>query len=114
MPPRTFVIGNGVTKFAPPFKKKPFALFDEAASAARTALEEAGLAYDADVDCCVAGYAYSDSTAGQAACYRLGLTGIPVYNVNNACASGSTALCLARTLVQSGSHHCVLCLGFEV
>lgn len=110
--PRTYCIGNGVSTFAPPSKKSPFPLFEKAAAAAQTALDEAGVGYDA-VDAVVCGYAFSDSTAGQAAAYRLGLTGVPVYNVNNSCASGSTALCLARTMVQSGSHNCVLALGFE-
>jgi sterol carrier protein 2 len=115
---RVFCVGNGVSSFVPPIKPKKgaetkgsFDLFEEAASAARSALDEAGIEFDA-VEAAVCGYAFSDSTAGQAAVYRLGLTGLPVYNVNNACASGSTALSLARTLVQAG-HDCVLALGFE-
>lgn len=57
-------------------------LFDEAADAARSALNEAGVDFT-DVDAAVCGYVYSDSSAGQAVIYRLNLTGIPVYNVNN-------------------------------
>jgi sterol carrier protein 2 len=45
--------------------------------------------------------------------YQLGMTGIPIYNTNNACATGSTGLHLARTLVKGGVVDCVLVVGFE-
>src|ERR1043165_8747248 len=38
------------------------------------------------------GYVFGDSTCGQRAVYQLGMTGIPIVNVNNNCATGSTAL----------------------
>lgn len=41
------------------------------------------------------------------------MTGIPVYNVNNNCATGSTALMMARQFVEGGASDCVLALGFE-
>ena len=59
------------------------------------------------------GYVYGDSTAGQRALYEVGMTGIPVVNVNNNCSTGSTALFLARQAVESGAVDCVLALGFE-
>jgi acetyl-CoA acetyltransferase len=45
--------------------------------------------------------------------YGLGMTGIPVINVNNNCATGSSALFLARQAVESGMVDCALALGFE-
>jgi len=60
-----------------------------------------------------AGYVYGDSTSGQKAIYPLGMTGIPVINVNNNCSTGSTALFLARQAIASGAADCVLALGFE-
>lgn len=45
--------------------------------------------------------------------YNVGLTGIPVINVNNNCSTGSTALYLARQAIASGAAECVLALGFE-
>ena len=60
-----------------------------------------------------AGYVYGDSTAGQKALYRVGMTGIPVVNVNNNCSTGSTALFLARQAVGSGAVDCALAVGFE-
>lgn len=59
------------------------------------------------------GYCFQASTAGQRAVYELGLTGVPVYNVNNNCATGSSALMLARQFVEGGINDCVLALGFE-
>eukprot|EP00929_Paragymnodinium_shiwhaense_P028899 TRINITY_DN16675_c0_g1_i2.p1 TRINITY_DN16675_c0_g1~~TRINITY_DN16675_c0_g1_i2.p1 ORF type:complete len:476 (+),score=88.20 TRINITY_DN16675_c0_g1_i2:77-1429(+) len=122
-PARVFCLGNGVSKFyAPPPPAKSTgaggqaasspAILEEAAAAARSALKDADVDFG-DVDAAVCGFVYSDSTAGQAVIYRLGLTGIAVYNVNNNCATGSTALSLARALIASGQHQCVLALGFE-
>jgi acetyl-CoA acyltransferase len=82
------------------------------ATAVRAALADAGLAYD-DVQQAFAGYVYGDSTCGQKALYRVGMTGIPVINVNNNCATGSSALFLARQAVLSGAADCVLAVGFE-
>jgi acetyl-CoA acetyltransferase len=59
------------------------------------------------------GYVYGDSTCGQAALYEVGMTGIPIVNVNNNCSTGSTALFLARQAVESGAVECALALGFE-
>ena len=60
-----------------------------------------------------AGYVYGDSTCGQRAVYELGLTGIPVFNVNNNCSTGSTALMLGAQAVEGGIAECVLVVGFE-
>ncbi|XP_037683133.1 non-specific lipid-transfer protein isoform X2 [Choloepus didactylus] len=60
------------------------------------------------------GYVNGESTCGQRAIYHsLGLTGIPIINVNNNCSTGSTALFMARQLIQGGMADCVLALGFE-
>ncbi|XP_015749444.1 PREDICTED: non-specific lipid-transfer protein-like [Acropora digitifera] len=76
------------------------------------ALQDCGLDYSS-LEQAVVGYCYGDSTCGQRALYQLGLTGIPIYNVNNNCATGSSALYLAKQLVEGGSSDCVLALGFE-
>jgi acetyl-CoA acetyltransferase len=82
------------------------------AAAVRDALADAGLPYDA-VQQAYAGYVYGDSTCGQAALYKVGMTGIPVMNVNNNCSTGSTALFMARQAVDSGAVDVALALGFE-
>ncbi len=83
------------------------------ADAARRALADAGIGY-ADVQQAYVGYVYGDSTCGQTALYGVGLTGIPIVNVNNNCSTGSSALWLARQAVATGGvADCVLALGFE-
>lgn len=104
------VAGVGMIPFRKPSQS---GAWDEMAEeAARAALRDAGLDY-AQVQQVYAGYVYGDSTAGQSAVYRLGCTGIPVVNVNNNCSTGSTALFLARQLIELGGADCVLALGFE-
>uniref|UniRef100_A0A4W3JXD2 acetyl-CoA C-acyltransferase n=1 Tax=Callorhinchus milii TaxID=7868 RepID=A0A4W3JXD2_CALMI len=86
---------------------------DMAKEAAQGALADAGVSYSA-VEQAYVGYVYGDSSCGQRAIYHsLGLTGIPIINVNNNCSTGSTALFLARQLIQGGLADCVLALGFE-
>jgi acetyl-CoA acetyltransferase len=83
-----------------------------AAGAIRTAMKDAGVPWSA-VEQAYAGYVYGDSTCGQRAVYEVGLSGIPVFNVNNNCSTGSSALMLARQAVEGGLAECVLAVGFE-
>nr|WP_301334120.1 lipid-transfer protein [Solimonas sp. SE-A11] len=107
---KVIVAGVGMIPFAKPGNSKPY---DEmGAEATLLALQDAGLAYR-DVQQAVAGYVYGDSTSGQTALYRAGMSGIPIFNVNNNCSTGSSALFLARQMVASGMADCVLALGFE-
>lgn len=46
------------------------------------------------------------------AVYEVGMTGVPIYNINNNCATGSSALHLAKNLVAGGVYSCALALGF--
>src|SRR4051794_9646615 len=85
---------------------------DWAKEAGEKALADAAIPYE-DVEQAYAGYCYGDSTYGQRALYQLGLTGIPVVNVNNNCSTGSSALFLARQAVKGGLVDCALALGFE-
>ncbi len=104
------VAGVGMIAFTKPGASDPYHIMG--ARAGRLALEDCGIDY-ASVQQVYAGYVYGDSTSGQKAAYGLGLTGIPVINVNNNCSTGSTALFLARQAVASGAADCVLALGFE-
>jgi sterol carrier protein 2 len=108
---RAFVIGVGMTKFDKPGTKEgdyP----DWAKEAGQAALSDAGVSYD-EIEQAFVGYCYGDSTSGQRAVYGLGLTGIPVVNVNNNCSTGSSALYMARQSVRGGLADCALALGFE-
>lgn len=110
MPQRSLVAGVGMTDFTTPAKSAPYTKL--AGDAARGALADAGIAYE-DVQQVYVGYVYGDSTSGQRAVYDVGLSGVPIINVNNNCATGSTALYLARQAVEAGAADCVLALGFE-
>ncbi|MFZ3290253.1 MAG: lipid-transfer protein [Telluria sp.] len=107
---KAFVTGVGMIPFAKPGASAPY--HEMGALAARQALDDAGLAYD-DIEQAYVGYVYGDSTSGQKALYQVGMTGIPLVNVNNNCSTGSTALFLARQAIAGGAAECVLVLGFE-
>src|SRR4030081_2695742 len=108
---RTFVVGVGMTKFEKPGARE-WDYPDMAKEAGTNALEDAGIPYDA-VEQAFVGYCYGESTSGQRSVYQLGLTGIPVVNVNNNCSTGSSALFMAREAVRGGLVECALALGFE-
>jgi sterol carrier protein 2 len=104
------VVGVGMIPFTKPGASAPYHVMG--AKAAREALKDAGLSYQ-QIQQAYVGYVFGDSTCGQTALYGVGLTGIPIVNVNNNCATGSTALYLARQAILSGTADCVLALGFE-
>jgi acetyl-CoA acetyltransferase len=108
---KVFVVGVGMTRFEKPGSRE-WTYPEMVAEAAGAALGDAGITYEQVQQACV-GYTHGDSTAGQRAVYGLGHTGIPVYNVNNNCATGSTALFMASQLVEGGIADCVLATGFE-
>ena len=110
MSDKAYIVGVGVVPFQKPGKSESYDVM--AAKATRAALENASLDYD-KVQQAYAGYVYGDSTCGQRALYHVGMTGIPVVNVNNNCSTGSTALFLARQAVENGAVDCALALGFE-
>ncbi|GAA0688339.1 lipid-transfer protein [Marinobacterium maritimum] len=107
---KVVVAGVGMIPFTKPGTSDEYHIMG--ANAAKAALADAGIDY-AFVQQAYVGYVYGDSTSGQAAVYGVGLTGIPVINVNNNCATGSTALFLARQAVESGAIDCAIALGFE-
>ena len=110
MSSKVVVSGVGMIPFT---KAGTGAPYDQmGAEAGRMALADAGVSYD-DIEQAYAGYVYGDSTSGQKALYQIGMSGIPIINVNNNCSTGSTALFLARQAIASGALDCVLVLGFE-
>jgi acetyl-CoA acetyltransferase len=107
---KAIVAGVGMVPFAKPGASESYPMLG--ARAAKAALDDARVDYQS-VNQVYAGYVHGDSCSGQAAVYHVGLTSVPVINVNNNCATGSTALFLARQAVASGAAECVLALGFE-
>lgn len=110
MSQKVIVAGVGMTKFAKPGQNDPYT--EMGAQVIHAALKDAGLDYSA-VQQAYAGYVYGDSTCGQNVIYKVGMTGIPVINVNNNCSTGSSALFLARQAVEAGIVDCALAVGFE-
>jgi acetyl-CoA acetyltransferase len=105
----TIVAGVGMIPFRKPGDHPPY--FEMGAEATRLALVDAGVGYGV-VQQAYVGFVYGDSTSGQRALYEVGMTGVPIINVNNNCSTGSTALYLARQAIEAGAD-CVLALGFE-
>jgi acetyl-CoA acyltransferase len=109
---RVFVVGVGMTKFEKPGHREGWDYPQMAKESGTKALEDAGIEF-AEIDEAYVGYVYGESTAGERAVYELGMTGIPISNVNNNCSTGSTALYLAARAVRGGLSDSVLALGFE-
>lgn len=110
MSQKVVIAGVGMIPFTKPGASESFHVMG--AQAVRLALSDARIDYRA-IEQAFVGYVYGDSTCGQRALYPVGMTGIPIFNVNNNCATGSSALYLARQAVNSGEADCVLALGFE-
>ena len=104
------VIGVGMAKFTSPKAQRPYT--EMATEATLDAFKDAGVTYD-EIEHAYTGWVYADSCAGQMVLYEMGMTGIPIFNVNNNCATGSNALYLARQAVATGVVECALALGFE-
>ena len=93
------IVGVSMLKFGRyPDKQVP----ELGAQAVLLALNDAGITLK-DVEIMVSGNLYqSNATVGQRILKEIGQTGIPVVNVANACATGSTPSMLQRTLTPSG------------
>ena len=109
---KVYVVGVGMTKFEKPGRREGWDYPDMAREAGTNALTDAGIDYR-QVEQGFVGYVYGESTSGQRALYQLGMTGIPIVNVNNNCSTGSTALYLAAQSIRGGLADCAIALGFE-
>jgi sterol carrier protein 2 len=108
---RVFIVGVGMTKFLKP-GSHDMTYIDLGKQAIERALKDSSLSYD-KVEEAYVGYVFQSSCAGQRVLYEVGMTGIPVVNVNNNCATGSTAFNLAYNSVKYGKVSCALALGFD-
>src|SRR3989449_8974912 len=109
------VVGAGMTRFG---KFMNRGLRDLAEEAVSNTVEDAGIdikeIQTAYVSNSVAGLITGQETIrGQVVLRKTGLLGIPIVNVENACASASTAFHLGWMSVASGMYDCVLALGVE-
>lgn len=114
MPQRepVYVVGVGMTKFEKPGTRDDFDYPEMVKESVTKALQDARVPYDSIKGAAV-GYVYGDSTCGQRALYEVGLTGCPIFNVNNNCSTGASALMVAKQMIESGRADCALAVGFE-
>jgi acetyl-CoA acyltransferase len=104
-----WIIGVAMTKF---MRYKDKDLIDLGSEATTAALADAGLTiFDADI--LAAGCLYDSGGIGQRIQKQIGQTGIPVYNVTNACATGATAFRVAAMAIKAGEASIGLAVGLE-
>lgn len=104
--------GHFVLQFEKPGRRNDFDYPQMVKESVTKALADASVQYK-DVKQAVVGYVYGESTSGQRALYEVGMTGIPIYNVNSNCSTGANALILGKQLIETGQNDCVLAVGFE-
>lgn len=104
-----YVLGIGQTKFS---VFPQYTGVDLGAMASVNAVKDAGISAK-EIQAAYAGYTVSPSTAGQMAFIRLGIGDIPIINVNNACASGNTAIHLLYRDIAAGYCEVGLAAGFD-
>jgi len=108
------IAGAGMTRF----EKSQLSLRELAVAAVSEALGDAGLEVG-EIEAAYVGNAAAglvtgqEMIRGQVALRPLGIEGIPIFNVENACASAASALHLGWQAVSAGAHDVVLCLGAE-
>src|SRR3954451_24400921 len=104
-----WILGIHMTKFG---KHKDKDTVDLAAEATRAALKDAGVTMK-DMGILAAGNLMGGGGIGQQLQKQVGQTGIPVYNVANACATGATALRTAIMAVKAGEVRYGMAVGVE-
>jgi acetyl-CoA acyltransferase len=105
-----YVLGTGMVKFGRyPEKTVP----ELGGEAAEVALKDAGVSIN-DVELFACGNLYqANAMVGQRVLQQIGQTGIPVINVSNACATGSTAFREAYMAIASGMYDITMAVGVE-
>ena len=83
-----------------------------AAQAGIESLKDAGMTIK-NIEALYSGNLYQTSGSGQRILQQMGQTGIPVVNVANACATGSTAFREAYFAIASGAYDVVMAVGSE-
>jgi len=103
------IVGVGIHKFGR-FEDKSFEQMGQ--EAIRMALKDANMSFK-DVQAAFCGHMHGGTGAGHRTLAGIGLTGIPIVNLEAACASGAAALKLASQGIISGAYDIALALGVE-
>ncbi|MCU1481274.1 MAG: acetyl-CoA acetyltransferase [Subtercola sp.] len=104
-----FVLGVGQVPFTGPTRVE---MGDLGGAAARAAVADAGLTL-ADIQMAAVGSVYEHPSVGQRVLLRLGINGVPLVNVENACTSGSTAIIEAIRWIESGEADVAIAIGVD-
>lgn len=109
------VAGVGLTRFdsydgqqGRPFKE----YYDLGSEAILKALQDAGMKWK-EIQAAFCGSVYCGTASGHQTIEKIGMTGIPIVNVENACSSGSSAFRLAYQSIAAELYDVVLAVGFE-
>jgi acetyl-CoA acetyltransferase len=109
------VAGAGLTRFDS-YDGQQGRLFKEysdlGSEAVRAALKDAGMEWK-EIQAAFCGSVYAGTASGHQTIEKIGMTGIPIVNVENACSSGSSAFRLAYQSVAAEIYDVVLAVGFE-
>jgi acetyl-CoA acetyltransferase len=103
------IIGTGLHRFGR-YSEKSCAELGKVAIV--NALKDAGVSWK-DIQACYAGSALQGMGAGHNVCRLLGETGIPIYNLEQACGSGSAGIQLGYQAVARGEYDLICAAGFE-
>ncbi len=106
---KVYVIGAGMSMFGP-FPQE--GVHDLGHQAAWAAIQSAGID-PRKLEVCYAGHAYQGPCFGQKILAKSGLTGMPIFNVENACASGASAVLGVYTMIRSGRVDLGIAMGGE-
>jgi acetyl-CoA acetyltransferase len=104
-----YIAGIGIIKWGYFPERESYEL---AAESIINVLEDAAMEWK-EIQAAYCGSVYQGTGSGHQAVKEIGLTGIPVVNIENACSSGSSAFRLAYQAVATGLYDTVLALGFE-
>jgi acetyl-CoA acyltransferase len=104
-----WIVGASMTPF---MRYKDKDLVDLGSEAALAALDDAALTIR-DADLVAAGCLYETNNIGQRIQKQIGQTGVPVYNVANACATGATAFRVGVMAIRAGEADIALAVGVE-
>ncbi len=106
---RVYVIGAGMTSFGP---QPEIEVHELARRAAWDAIKASSI-NPRDLEVAFAGHAYQGPCFGQKTLMKIGLTGMPIFNVENACASGASAVAGVYAMIKSGQADLGIALGAE-
>jgi acetyl-CoA acyltransferase len=104
-----WIVGLAMTKFG---RFPDLDIVDLGSRAALDAFADAGIGIE-DVDVLAVGSRYDTAGIGQRLQKQIGQTGIPVYNVVNACATGATAVRVGLMAIRAGEADIALAVGVE-